>query len=214
MKLVIIEDEIILAQKYAQYLKEIYEEIEIYSDYQSAMDAFNSDSFDVCLVDYHLPDGNGLDLARNLKTDPHAPVIVMITAYSKERLAIESLNLGIYKYLEKPIDKNRLVSIMSDCVEVAKRQEALRALEDQFLINGNAKRVLAQDFFLSPREIEVLEKTLIYGKNKIVGKELFISQGTIRNHLSNIYQKLHLTSKDELRGLIQNLNKGITPSAD
>lgn len=214
MKLVIIEDEIVLAQKYAQYLKDIYEEIEIYTDYQSAMEAFNRDSFDVCLVDYHLPDGNGLDLARVLKSDPHAPVIVMITAYSKERLAIESLNLGVYKYLEKPIEKSLLISAMNDCLEVAKRHEALRALEDQFLINENAKKILAQYYFLTPREIEVLEKTLIFGKNKIVGKELFISQGTIRNHLSSIYQKLHLTSKDELRTLIQNLNKGLIRSED
>jgi DNA-binding NarL/FixJ family response regulator len=207
MKLIIIEDEVILAEKYALYLKDIYEEIEIYCNFSDALNALNNESFDVCLVDYHLPDGTGLDIAKTLKNEPHAPVIVMITAYSKERLAIDSLNIGVYKYLEKPIEKDFLVQTMKECFEYAKKNETLRSLEVQFLITPHARKALAEIHALSPREIEVLEKTLIYGKNKLVGKELFISQGTIRNHLSTIYQKLHLTSKDQLREIVKKLNE-------
>lgn len=209
MKLLIVEDETLLNEKYTQYLGKDFE-VTSTQGYWEAYEALKSSVFDVALLDYNLPDGKGLDLAKELQSglspSKANPVLVLITAYSKERLAIESLNLGVFRYLEKPLDKETLIEKMNEAKEEAKKRQSHDSLVNQFLISEKAKMTLKEEFFISEREMEIIESLLLYGKNKVVAEKLFISQGTVRNHLSNIFQKLNINSRDELKDFIKNLN--------
>lgn len=208
MDLLIVEDEALLREKYVQYLEHDFS-ITQSSDFQEALSAIKENEFDVILLDYHLPDGRGLDIAKVVQgggESPWSPVLVMITAYSKESLAIESLNLGVFRYLEKPIDREVLLNHLLAAKKEALKRQSLSELASQFLLSKRAKDLMVQDYYITERELEIIEKVLILGKNKLVGEKLFISQGTVRNHLSNIFQKLHIGSKDELRDLVHGLN--------
>jgi DNA-binding NarL/FixJ family response regulator len=208
MDLLIVEDEVLLREKYVQYLEQDFS-ITLSSSYQEACMAINENEFDVILLDYHLPDGRGLDIAKEVQgreEAPWSPVLVMITAYSKESLAIESLNLGVFRYLEKPIDREVLLSQMLAAKSEANKRQRYDELASQFLLSEKVKTLLVKDYFVTERELEVIEKILILGKNKLVASNLFISQGTVRNHLSNIFQKLHLNSKEELRDFVHKHN--------
>lgn len=206
MKLLIVEDELELVNKYTEYLSGLYPSIESANSLEGAFRLIQMNEFDVALIDYNLPDGNGLDLVKEYPLAGDEPVFAMITAYSKERIAIESLNLGVFRYIEKPIDKTQLVKIMEMCLSESKKRESFKFLSNKFTVSEKAKKILVDEHFFSPREIEVLESVLVNGKNKIVAEKLFISQGTVRNHLSNIFQKLHLKSKEELGSIIQEYN--------
>lgn len=206
MQLLILEDEPILLDKYTEYLKDSFESIHKTKDLEEAFNCIENHEYDVALIDYNLPDGEGLKLLKEFPKGVDAPLFVLLTAYSKEKVAIESLNLGVFKYLEKPIDKVRLVSIMKDCILEAKNRESIRNLKKKFTISQKTKDKLTNEYFVSKRELEVLEATLIHQKNKIIGEKLFISQGTVRNHLSSIFQKLHINSKEELSNLVETMN--------
>lgn len=207
LKILIVEDETVLLDKYRTYLATLFDDIHIADSYEKATKLIKGNNFSVALLDYNLPDGTGLELTKELKEKNPNILITLITAYSKERLAIESLNLGVHKYLEKPVDKKDLLSLMNEVKRDAysKIQEA--EIISHFNISAKAKEKLEEEYFLTEREIEVASLILIHGKNKIVGDLLEISQGTVRNHLSNIYQKLHLASKDELKEIINKLNQ-------
>lgn len=205
MKLLILEDEILLAQKYQQYVQHLFDEVVVTHSYH---DALKYQDCDLYLVDYHLPDGNGLDLVRKLRQLPTPPVVILITAHSKERLAIEGLNLGVFRYLEKPVEKALFIEAHQQALEQCLKQQRFHQLNTQFSLLPSAIKALKQDHFLTDREIEVLEATLLYDKNKSIGDKLNLSPGTVRNHLSNVFQKLHVSGKDELREKIVALNGG------
>ena len=206
MNLLIVEDEIELVSKYTEYLTPLFSSIESASMLEDAYSLMQSSEFDVALIDYNLPDGNGLDLIKNYPKSGDSPVFVMITAYSKEGIAIESLNLVVFKYIEKPIKKSELLRVMESCISESNKRDSYKFLTNKFTVSPKAKEALVKDYFFSPRELEVLDSILVNGKNKIVAKELCISQGTVRNHLSNIFQKLHINNKEELSSIIQKLN--------
>lgn len=210
MHFLIIEDEKILREKYFSYLAPLFDQTDVAEGFYEAKGRLEAEEYDVALVDYNLPDGNGLELVKQFSPsvsptkDP--PVLIMITAYSKEKLAIESLNLGVFRYIEKPITKDDLLLVIKDAIKEAKKRAEYKTLSQNFTVREKCKNSLINEFFVSSREIEVLEKILIYGKNKPVADVLQISAGTVRNHLSSLFQKLHVSNKEELREKIKLLN--------
>ncbi len=206
MKLLIIEDEAILREKYKKYLESEFVSISLCENLSEARELIQNESFHILLIDYNLPDGNGLEVLELFPDQEDAPVSVMITAYSKEKVAIQSLNLGVFRYLEKPVDKEKLLETLQQALREARKREQVDDLIQRFSVSQKAQDILIQEYQISAREMDVLKSVLIHGKNNNVALLLNIGQGTVRNHLSNIFQKLHINNKDELKALIKNLN--------
>ena len=206
MKLLIIEDETILREKYQKYLDSYFDSISLAQNLEEAKALIKDESFHILLIDYNLPDGNGLEALELYPDQDDAPVSIMITAYSKEKVAIQSLNLGVFRYIEKPVEKQKLVGTIEQSIHEAKKRQEVGDLLNRFSVSKKAKKILTNDYQISTRELDVLQNILIHGKNNNVALLLNIGQGTVRNHLSNIFQKLHIGSKEELKTLIQKLN--------
>jgi DNA-binding response OmpR family regulator len=174
MNLLIVEDEVLLNEKYSEYLSHEFEVTSTFS-YAEAKEALNENSYDVILFDYNLNDGKGLDLVKELGLEALSqgfkPVLVLVTAYSKEKLAIESLNLGVFRYLEKPMTRENLVTQMLAAKEEARKRHGHAALAQQFLLGEKAKKIFKNDYFISERELEVIEALLVHGKNKTVAEK-------------------------------------------
>lgn len=209
MNLLIVEDEPILRSKYESYLEDLFEEVYTSSTIEEAKKMFDEYIIDVALLDYNLPDGAGLEIIKSIQKDD-APVYMMLTAYSKENVAIESLNLGVFRYLQKPLDKSALIQTMNECLIEAENRNKSNKLLKKFTILEKTNEYLKTEYMMSSRELEVLEAVLLYGKNKIIAKKLFISPGTVRNHISNIFSKLHMANKDELALFIEKTNQKLS----
>src|SRR6187455_3737930 len=91
-------------------------------------------SFDLCLTDMRLPDGNGLDIVEWIQTHkPHTPVAV-ITAHGNVETAVRALKLGAFDFISKPLDLAALRKLIAntlrlqESIEETGRYSAMRLL--------------------------------------------------------------------------------------
>ena len=105
-----------------------------------AKSLFEHNTFDLCLTDMRLPDGNGIDLVQHIqKYHPNVPVAV-ITAYGSMDTAIQALKAGAFDFVSKPIDLPILRDLVSSALKVSNDRppERLKSREETLLGNSPA----------------------------------------------------------------------------
>jgi two-component system response regulator AtoC len=96
----------------------------------SAAEAIGAPAPDAAILDYKLPDGDGIEVLRRLRhVDPDLPVI-MLTAHQDTELIVEAMKAGASDYLTKPFDVDEVVLRMTRAVEAARGSRELRRLKE------------------------------------------------------------------------------------
>jgi len=156
---------------------------------------------DVVLMDVRMPRVNGIDAARAIRDSSPSTKIIMLTVSDEDDDLYEAIKAGANSYLLKE-------------VSVEEVPEAIRAVvQGQSLISPSmaskllneyttlAKRAEEKSQYPAPaltsRELEVLKLVAKGQSNREIGEELFISENTVKNHVRNILEKLHLHSRME-----------------
>jgi two-component system, NarL family, response regulator DevR len=151
---------------------------------------------DVVLMDLRLPDGSGLDACREILAARPATRVLFLTSYSDEEAVVSTVLAGAAGYLLKEIGTKALINaielvyggqsildpkvttaIMGRMLELAKVATGSRPL------NSND---------LSPQESRILVLVVEGKTNKEIAKQLGLSDKTVKNYLSNAFQKLHV----------------------
>lgn len=102
MKLLIIEDESEMMENMSQTLEREHYIVEKASDYKSALHKIAAYDYDCILLDINLPDGNGLELLKELKSSGKDEGVIIVSAKDSLDDRLEGLNLGADDYLPKP----------------------------------------------------------------------------------------------------------------
>lgn len=151
---------------------------------------------DIALLDIRLPDGTGFDVCRQiLKELPQVRVLVL-TSVADDTLVDEAIRAGAHGYLLKEIDGRGLVQAIRD-VAAGKSilDPAVTARVMQFVRSGGgADNALAS---LSPQENRVLALIAEGKTNKEVAAQLGLSDKTVKNYLSTVFEKLHVSRRAE-----------------
>ncbi len=114
-RVLVIDDEEDIRELIAITLRRMGLEVELAENLQSAYLALASQSFDLCLTDMRLPDGNGLELVEHIGQEhPQLPV-AMITAYGNTEAAVQALKAGAFDFVSKPVD----LKVLRGLVETA-----------------------------------------------------------------------------------------------
>ncbi|HRC87568.1 MAG TPA: sigma-54 dependent transcriptional regulator, partial [Thermoanaerobaculia bacterium] len=150
---------------------------------------------DLVLCDIMMPDGNGLDLLKEIKEKTPHTSVVMMTAYTSTKAAIEAMKLGAYDYISKPFDNDELKVVIEKALE---RTELLdenvylrRELEGKYTFaNVIGKSPRMQEIFgIVERVAKTNSTVLLYGESG-TGKEMiaravhFASPRSTRRFLS------------------------------
>ncbi len=99
----------------------------------SAIEKIESESFDLILLDYKMPDLNGIDILIKIrKSQIKTPVIIM-TAYGTTELAIEAMKRGAYDYLIKPFERKELSRVVSEALIVNRQMKEMVSFPDSAL---------------------------------------------------------------------------------
>ena len=149
---------------------------------------------DVVLMDYELPDGDGVAATRALKKSRPETKVVLLTAYSNEAVLVAAVEAGCSGFITKR-DGSQVVA---EGVRLAASGEALvsAALLRQVLPRlTRTDRRRSTD--LTPREIEVLELLAEGLPTPTIAERLYVSYNTVRNHVQSILMKLGVHSRLE-----------------
>jgi two-component system, NarL family, response regulator DevR len=161
---------------------------------------------DVVLLDIRLPDGTGIDACRQiLKRSPDTRVLIL-TSVIDDTIVDEAIRAGAHGYLLKEIDGRGLVTAIRD-VAAGKSilDPAVTARVMQLVKTGGGGR----DAFatLSPQEKRVLALIAEGCTNKEVGVKLGLSEKTVKNYLSTVFEKLHVSRRAEAAVIYAQENK-------
>ncbi len=155
-----------------------------------ARESLRVDAPAVILLDYNLPDEDGLVLLREIGDAPDAPVVVMITAHGSERVAVEAMKNGAYDYLSKPYDLEELRLIVSRALERFQLRGEVHLLrerlagEGQFGAMVGVSSAMRELFVLAERVAETDLPLLLLGESG-TGKDLLAQEIHTRSARSN-----------------------------
>jgi DNA-binding NarL/FixJ family response regulator len=152
---------------------------------------------DVILMDIYMPRCDGLEATRLIKAHLPYARIVMLTISERDHNLFEALKAGALGYLVKKIEPTELYAML----RLAARGEAPLTPTMAAKVVGEFSRVAREGDAgqarecLTAREREVLDFVARGATNKEIGTALRISENTVRNHLRNILEKLHLQNR-------------------
>jgi two-component system response regulator DevR len=151
---------------------------------------------DVVLLDIRLPDGTGIDACRQILQDSPVTRVLMVTSVADNTMVDAAIRAGAHGYLLKEIDGRGLVNAIRDVaagksiLDPAITERVIQLLRS----SGPERDALA---VLSPQEKRVLGLIADGLTNKEVAARLELTEKTVKNYLSTIFEKLHVTRRAE-----------------
>jgi two-component system, NarL family, nitrate/nitrite response regulator NarL len=174
------------------------------TDGQQALDAIRAHQPDLAILDIHMPHRSGLDLLREARREQWRTRIVLLTASTDAAPIMEAVQLKVDGLILKGAGGDTLLR----CLE--------RVLDGEQWLDRDAMQQVVETLAkpadrpleLTPRESDVARWVAQGSRNKEIARELDISEGTVKMHLHNLYEKLGVSSRTELAILVR--DKGLS----
>ena len=152
---------------------------------------------DIILMDIHMPVMDGIAATERLRRQLPDSQIVMLTTFDDEAYVIRSLQAGACGYLLKDIAVNDLAQAVklahAGVYQLA--PEIAGKLVGSLKVGDQPKAPEPSDIDLTKRELEVLNLIANGATNREIAGQLFVSEGTVKNHVSNILNRLGLRDR-------------------
>jgi DNA-binding NarL/FixJ family response regulator len=151
---------------------------------------------DIVLMDIQLPHQSGIECAAQLKALLPAVKILMVTIYADPERIFKALRAGACGYLLKRCQPEELIAAIREVREGGAPMS--REIACQVIASFQQPATAAAEVEdLSTREREILDLLAGGCTNKEISARLGLSEGTVRWHLSNVYNKLHVRTRTE-----------------
>jgi DNA-binding NarL/FixJ family response regulator len=177
-------------------------------DGEDALVKVRSSKPDVVLLDVRMPKMSGLDVLRSLRAAGDGTPTILLTTFDDDTALLEGIRLGAKGYLLKDVsfakltDAIRLVANGGTMISPVVTERLRRGLQAAPLPSIPDEG----DAALTPREMEVLRLMTGGYSNREMASALDLSDGTVKNHVSNILSKLGV--RDRTRAVLKAIERG------
>jgi len=204
---VLIADDHALVREGLRKLLELSDNIEILSevgDGQGAINIARKEKPDVILMDVNMPGTNGISATRVIKREMPSIHVIALTIYEDEEV-VDMVRAGVSAYVLKDVAGSELIDTITRVMqgEVVIHPRVANRLVRELSRNENKK----SDIRLTKRERDVLLLLVKGHSNKEMAEAMFISEKTVKNHLTSIFRKLGV--KDRTQAAVYALKNNI-----
>lgn len=211
MRVLVIDDDVFVTMSLKTILEcdEQIEVVAIGNDGKQAISLYREHKPDVLLMDIRMDIMNGLEAAEEIFSIDKSANILFLTTFSDDEYIIKALNIGARGYLLKQDFESIIPAIKAAYSGqsvfggqvVSKLPSLMNKLgymdkEGQNLENEVDGKIFPED--ITKKEIEVMEQVAYGLNNKEIATKLCLSEGTVRNYISTILEKLQLRDRTQL----------------
>lgn len=152
---------------------------------------------DIVLMDIQMPGINGIEGVKIIREKYPEMKILMQTVFEEDEKIFQSILAGASGYILKNTPPARILDALNEIHEGGAPMSPSIASKVLKMVSNPSKTTATQSFNLSDREKEILSCLVKGMRYKRIAEVCFISVDTVRGHIRNIYEKLHVHSKSE-----------------
>lgn len=173
---------------------------------EEAIELLDKIETDVILMDISLPGMNGIKATQVIREEYPEVKIMILTMFDQEGYVYEAVKAGATGYMLKSASTDEIVDAIFTVNEgkAVIHPDATAKLLKEFVTLSESQ---TREYGLSDREMEILQLLADGKSNKDIGKELWISEQTVKTHVSHIFEKMG--TKDRTETVAQALRTGL-----
>lgn len=189
-----------------EYINSIYEA----DSAETAIQVFNNNNIDIIIMDLGLPNMNGIEATKQIRSSNKDVKIIILTSHNDEKEVLNSLKAGANAYCSKEINPQRLIQVVHSVADGAAWFDpsiahiVLKASANSPVFDTEDNR---KDYDLTSREAQILKLMTEGYSNMEIAQILVISINTTKAHVANILQKLEVD--DRLQAALKALKNKI-----
>jgi DNA-binding NarL/FixJ family response regulator len=199
LRVLVVDDHQLFRTGLRELLAEEGFEVEAVGGGEQALRRVPSCAPDVVLMDVDMPAMSGIEATRRLRETAPTARVLMLTVFPADDLVLQAVRAGASGYLLKDAELGQIVAGIRHVAagHCMLSPRAARAVIDQVRVTHEAEAVPAapQTHDLSPRELEVLALMARGCDNPEIGRRLFVSPSTVKNHVSRVLEKLAVENR-------------------
>lgn len=194
-KVILIDDHHIVRQG-LEFLISTVDELEVLASFANGHSFIeylkDNPQPDIILLDLVMPEMNGIEVTEYVKKHYPGIKVLVLTSYVDDEHVISAINKGADGYEMKDVEPQKLIKTILEVLKNKKviHPEAKNIMETMSQKPHNTNK-------LSKREIEVLREMVKGKTNKEIANTLFVSEKTIKTHVSHIFNKLEVTDRTQ-----------------
>lgn len=192
-RIILVDDHHIVRQG-LEFLLSTVEDLEViegFSDGQAFLNYLaEHEAPDIVLLDLVMPNMNGIEITEKLKADYPQIKILVLTSYIDDEHVISAIDKGADGYEMKDVEPEQLIDSIN---KVLSGEKIIHPQAQNVIESVNKKPHVTHK--LSKREVEVLTEMVKGKTNKEIAATLFVSEKTVKTHVSHIFNKLQVTDR-------------------
>ena len=201
IKILYVEDDEIARENGIEYLENFFEQIYEASDALIALKLYEKHKPDIIITDIQMPKLNGLEFVKRIRQKDKKTQIIIITAFCDKDYLLKAIELGLVKYLVKPVKEKEFEEALFLCVDSLENNQSniVKLQENTYFDMFNKNLVIENEI------VKLRAKELVFLELLVKNRNRYVSYEEIENYVWND----SVMTKDALKTLVKNLKTKI-----